>query len=174
MVEGGSGAQPQLFEMHVPPSQPPQSIGSPQLSVVLPQRPAHHTGGATGVQQEPETQTSLPEQEQLTACPQTSVRTTPHWLPQVTLGGGGEQQVPPSASQMSVGCSQLGVPATPQATIWPQLFTAVPQFWMPHVIETESGTQAQPPLVQVRPPSQEPQLTGLPQLSRPGPQRLSQ
>jgi hypothetical protein len=36
-----SGAHPQAPLMHVPPSHVPQSVMAPQLSVVIPQRPAH-------------------------------------------------------------------------------------------------------------------------------------
>jgi hypothetical protein len=98
----------------------------------------------------------------------------PHWLPHVMLGGGGVQHVPLSTSQMSVECSQSGVPFTPQATACMQLFCTVPQFLPPQATDVDSGRHPQPPLVQVSPPSQVPQLTGLPQLSVVSPQRFSQ
>jgi hypothetical protein len=41
----GAGVQPQVLAVHAcPPSQPPQSIGFPQLSVILSQRPSHQVG----------------------------------------------------------------------------------------------------------------------------------
>jgi hypothetical protein len=40
----GEGVQPQVFDVHAPASQVPQSIGLPQLSVVGSQRPLHHIG----------------------------------------------------------------------------------------------------------------------------------
>jgi hypothetical protein len=174
-VAGGSGMQPHVLAMQVPPSHPPQSITSPQLSVVEPQRPLHHVAGATGVQHVLlDWHTSPRAHAHVTSPPQAFATFTLHWLPQVTLSGGGEQHVPPSASQTSEGCSQEEVPATPQPTTCPQLFVFVPQFWRPQVTAVDSGTHPQLPLVHVRPPSQEPQLSDASQLSAVAPQRFSQ
>jgi hypothetical protein len=47
VVLAGSGMQPQLLFVHVPPSQPPQSTGRPQLSCVCPQRLWHQLPSET-------------------------------------------------------------------------------------------------------------------------------
>jgi hypothetical protein len=137
VFEVGSGLQSHvLASLHMPPSHPPQSIESPQLSVVKPQRSVHHVACATGVQHVCELQTPPSPQAHITLSPQVSVSFTPHRLPHVTASAGGVQQVPPS-SQTSVECSQLAVPSTPQPTIWLQLFNLTPQFEVPHVIDVE-------------------------------------
>lgn len=100
VVATGSGTQPQLLFVHVPPSQPPQSTGRPQLSCVCPHRLLHHDPS--------ETHSQLPVTHALPA-PQSSEHArgllqlssvVPHRSAHVTAFGSGVHELvtPPSPS----------------------------------------------------------------------------
>jgi hypothetical protein len=177
VIDAGSGVQLHAPTLHVaPPSQPPQSIWFPQLSVLGPQRFWHQTAGGVAVQHEPpdvHTPPSPHESGQVTCWPQLSVTATLH-LPVHAPAVSGAQHVP-SPRQMSVLVAHIVDPVGPQATIWPQLFITEPQFLPVHVLVTGSGVQPpHAPDMHAAPPSQSPHCTGSLQLSNCAPQRFAQ
>jgi hypothetical protein len=176
VVERGSGTQPhEPASLQVrPPSQPPQLTGWPQLSVLDPQRFWHHVDGGVGEQHAPELHTppSAHVVGHCTFCAQLFVTVPPHLLPQaVALSGVQHVSFDRHTSALP---AHVDEPLAPQATDCPQLFVAEPQFFPVHVLAAGSGTHPQAPCVHDRPPSHPPQFTGLPQLSKRAPQRLSQ
>jgi hypothetical protein len=112
-----SGAQPHELYVHAwPPLHSPQSIESPQLSVVGPQRFVHQAGFVLHVQAPPTHSLSTPQSvEQLRVCLQLS-SVGPHLPAQVTefesgLHGAGGELAPsaPGAPPPSAGGGTLGL-----------------------------------------------------------------
>jgi hypothetical protein len=176
VVDTGAGTQPHAPLLHVsPPWQPPHEMVWPQSSTVMPQRFWHQTEGGVGEQHVPFAVQTAPSAHcagQATASPQLFVTVVPH-LPAHAAALSGVQHVP-SAMQTSPEDEHEVPPVGPHPTSCPQLFLAVPQFFPEHVFVAGSGTQPHAPEVHVRPASQPPHVTGLPQLSYCGPQRLAQ
>jgi hypothetical protein len=175
VTETGSGTQPhEPASLQVrPPSHPPQLIGSPQLSVLAPQRFWHHVEGGVGEQQAPEAHTPpSAHAEHCTICPQLFATVPLHLFPHaVALSGVQQVSFPRQTSVLAV---HVCAPFAPQPTVCPQLFVAEPQFLPLHVLAAGSGMQPHAPCVQDSPPSQPPQFTGFPQLSTSAPQRFVQ
>jgi len=177
VVVTGSGTHPHDPLVHVSPaSQPPQSIGCPQLSMLGPHRFWHDVESAAGAQHESLARHTPPSPhvaEHVTGCPHRFMTVVLH-LPAHTVALSGVQHVP-SLMQTSPLDGQDVDPAGPQETIWPQLFVADPQFFPAHVCVVGSGVHPpHVPFEHVAPPSQPPQSTVLLQLSNCIPQRLAQ
>jgi hypothetical protein len=165
VVATGSGTQPHAPLLQVaPPSQPGQVTALPQLSVTGPQWVAHHWESGSGTQHELfEVQVpASPQSPHATLWPQLFVALVLHWPPHAASLSGA-QQVP--SDWQTAPPAHVVVPFTPQAMTWPQLFVAAPQFMPAHVVSADSGLQPHELATQLTPPSQLPQVVGLPQLS---------